>query len=446
MKDLTTGKPDRVLWKFSIPMFASVVFQQLYTIADSVIAGRYAGDNALAEVGASYPITMIFMAIAFGSNIGCSVVISKLFGQKEWKQMKTAIYTSLVTSFVLSVLLSVSGVLLSGAFIDLLKTPDVIRTGAITYLQIYIGGFLFLFLYNVETGIFTSLGDSQTPLYLLIGSSIGNILLDLLFVLQFHWGVPGVAWATLIAQGIACMVAFVILMGRLRKIKTEARPKLFSMPMLKRIAGIAIPSILQQSFVSVGNLFIQVLVNKSGADVISGYSAAIKLNTFAITSFSTLGNGISSFTAQNIGAEKYTRVQDGMKAGLKMVLCIAGVFFGCFFFLSEPLIRLFMNSESVTVEAVQTGINFLHIVSPFYFVASVKLLADGVLRGASAMKDFMITTFTDLILRVILAYLFYPIWQATGIWISWPVGWSVAAVLSVVFYKLQIKKLKRSLM
>lgn len=444
MKDLTTGKPNTVLWKFSIPMFVSVIFQQLYTIADSVIAGRYAGDNALAEVGASYPITMIFMAIAFGSNIGCSVVISNLFGQKEWKRMKTAIYTSLVASFALSVILTVFGVLLSGVFIDLLKTPGDIRSGAITYLQIYIGGFVFLFLYNVETGIFTSMGDSQTPLYLLIGSSVGNIVLDLLFVIQFHWGVPGVAWATFIAQGIACIVAFTILMGRLQKVKTDEKPKLFSMPMLKRISGIAIPSILQQSFVSVGNLFIQVLVNKSGADVISGYSAAIKLNTFAITSFSTLGNGISSFTAQNIGAEKYIRVRKGMRAGLKMVLLIAAMFFGCFFFLSEPLIRLFMNSESVTNEAVQTGVAFLHIVTPFYFVASVKLLADGVLRGASAMKDFMITTFTDLILRVILAYIFYPIWQATGIWLSWPIGWSIAAVLSITFYLIQMKRLEKA--
>lgn len=442
MKDLTAGKPSTVLWKFSIPLFVSVIFQQLYTIADSIIAGRYAGDNALAEVGASYPITMIFMAIAIGSNIGCSVVISNLFGQKEWKRMKTAIYTSLVTSFALSVLLTVFGVLLSGVFIDMLKTPEVIRPGAITYLQIYIGGFIFLFLYNVETGIFTSLGDSQTPLYLLIGSSLGNIALDLLFVLVFQWGVPGVAWATFIAQGIAGIVAFIILLRRLRKVKTEEKPELFSMPMLVQISGIAIPSILQQSFVSIGNLFIQVLVNKSGADAIAGYSAAIKLNTFAITSFSTLSNGISSFSAQNIGAAKYDRVREGMKAGLKMVLLIAALFFGCFFFLSEPLIKLFMNSESFTKEAVYTGTSFLHIVTPFYFVASVKLLADGVLRGASAMQFFMITTFSDLILRVILAYVFYPFWQVQGIWCSWPVGWSVAMVLSIVFYFIQMKRLE----
>ena len=203
IKDLTEGNPQTVLWKFTIPMFISVIFQQLYNIADSVIAGKFAGENALAAVGASYPITMIFMAIAVGSNIGCSVVISQLFGAKEYGKMKTAVFTTLISSAVLSVALTAGGLLGSRGLMMMINTPENIFTDGALYLRIYLGGFLFLFLYNVATGIFTSLGDSKTPLYFLIGSSIGNIFLDIWCVAGFHWGVAGVAWATFLAQGAA---------------------------------------------------------------------------------------------------------------------------------------------------------------------------------------------------------------------------------------------------
>lgn len=223
VKDLTVGKPDEVLWKFSIPMFISVIFQQMYNIADSVIAGKFAGEDALAAVGASYPITMIFMAIAVGSNIGCSVVISQLFGAKRYEKMKTAIYTTLISSVVLSAVLTILGLFGTDSLMRMIQTPENIFKDGALYLEIYIGGFLFLFLYNICTGIFQSLGDSRTPLYFLIGSSIGNVVLDTWFVAGFHWGVAGVAWATFLAQGIACVLAFFTLLLRLRNIKTEKK-------------------------------------------------------------------------------------------------------------------------------------------------------------------------------------------------------------------------------
>ncbi|HOO29059.1 MAG TPA: MATE family efflux transporter, partial [Lachnospiraceae bacterium] len=254
-KDLTIGKPQTILWRFTMPMFLSVIFQQLYNIADSIIAGRFAGEDALAAVGASYPITMIFMAIAIGFNIGCSVIISQLFGGRQYAKMKTAVTTSLITSVILSVLLTILGLICSKSLMILISTPKNIFADGELYLRIYIGGFLFLFLYNVSTGIFTSLGDSKTPLYFLIGSSVGNVLLDYLFVAIFHFGVAGVAWATFIAQGISGILALLTILTRLRTIEIKGHSELFSFPMLGRIAGIAIPSILQQSFVSVGNIF-----------------------------------------------------------------------------------------------------------------------------------------------------------------------------------------------
>ena len=434
IKDLTEGNPQTVLWKFTIPMFISVIFHQLYNIADSVIAGKFAGENALAAVGASYPITMIFMAIAVGSNIGCSVVISQLFGAKEYGKMKTAVFTTLISSAALSVALTAGGLLGSRGLMMMINTPENIFTDGALYLRIYLGGFLFLFLYNVATGIFTSLGDSKTPLYFLIGSSIGNIFLDIWFVAGFHWGVAGVAWATFLAQGAACVLALMTLAQRLKRVQTTEKYELFSGDMLKRISRIAVPSILQQSFISVGNIFIQSLVNSFGSSVIAGYSAAIKLNTFTITCFTTMGNGVSSFTAQNLGGGRIERVKKGFGAGIKMCLLAAIPFFIVFFIFGENMIQLFMSGDGGGT-ALETGKVFLRIVSPFYFVISVKLIGDGVLRGAGAMRLFMIATFTDLVLRVLLSYILAGIFGVTGIWMSWPIGWSIATVLTCVFYR-----------
>ena len=265
----------------------------------------------------------------------------------------------------------------------------------------------------------------------MIGSSLGNIGLDLLFVAVFAWGVAGVAWATFIAQGIASVLALLSFRKRLRELKSEERAPIFSFLLLKKISLIAVPSILQQSFVSVGNIFIQGLVNSYGSGVIAGYSAAVRLNTFVITGFTTLGNGVSGFTAQNLGAGHFERIRGGFKVGLKMAFIVAAPFFAAYFFLGRLMMQLFL--EDTGSGALQTGVVFLRIVSPFYFVAAVKLVADGVLRGAERMRQFMASTFTDLILRVILAFLFSGLLRETGIWLSWPVGWSIAAVMSWIF-------------
>lgn len=433
MKDLTVGKPNKVLWSFSIPMFVSVIFQQMYNIADSVIAGRFAGEDALAAVGASYPITMIFMAIAIGSNIGSSVVISTLFGGKEYHKMKTAISTTIISASCLAVILTVVGLIGSTGLMKLIQTPENIFSDGALYLRIYIGGLFFLFLYNVCTGVFTSLGDSKTPLYFLIGSSLGNVILDFIFVARFGWGVAGVAWATFLAQGIACVLALGALVIRVKTIQTKEPMIWFSKNMLKKIGRIAVPSILQQSFISVGNIFIQSLINGFGSSVIAGYSAAIKLNTFAITSFTTLANGLSSFTAQNLGAEKPQRIKKGFLSGIMLAFCVAIPFVIAFFFFSDFMIRLFLKEESEI--GLKTGREFLRIVSPFYFIISIKLMADGVLRGAGAMKQFMTATLMDLILRVVLAYALSGTYDTIGIWISWPIGWGIAAILSYGFYR-----------
>lgn len=429
--DLTAGKPGKALLKFTIPMLLSVMFQQFYNIADSIIAGQYIGVNALAAVGASYPITMIFMAIANGTNIGASVVISQLFGGKRLTKMKTAINTSVISSIALSFLLTILGLIFTKPLLRLLGTPDNIFDDSAIYLYIYIGGLFFLFLYNICTAVFTALGDSRTPLYFLIASSIGNIFLDILFVTSFNMGVAGVAWATFIAQGISSLLSAFVLLKRIKKVECD-KPKLFSASMLRRISKIAVPSILQQSFVSVGNLFIQGLINGYGASVVAGFAAAMKLNTFTITTLSTLGNGLSSYTAQNIGAGDLKRVKKGFNSGLMLAVLVALPFFIAFFFSPEYMMRIFVSSDSSEVIAI--GVRFLKIVSPFYFLITIKLIVDGILRGAGAMLIFMTSTFSDLILRVAFAFILSPFLGEIGIWLSWPIGWSVASIISMVFY------------
>lgn len=440
--NMTEGSPSKILWKFTIPMLLSVVFQQLYNIVDSIIAGKYIGEQALAAVGGSYPVTMIFMAVATGSNIGCSVVVSQLFGADEKKDMKTAISTSIISVISISVLLTVLGLTFCDSIITLLNTPQEIFADSSEYLRVYICGLFFLFLYNICTGIFTALGDSKTPLIFLIISSVGNIVLDLVFVINFGFGVAGVAWATFIAQGVSSILALVVLFFRLRKIKIDEKHSYFCFDMLKRISKIAVPSILQQSFISVGNLLIQGLINSYGCVVMAGYSAAIKLNTFAITSFSTLANGISSFTAQNIGAAKFDRIKKGFRSGLIMAASVALVFVCAFTFFSSDMISIFLNKKDLNQDVIKVGTDFLRIVSPFYLVIILKLIADGVLRGAGAMKAFMVATFSDLILRVVLSFVFAKMFGSTGIWWSWPVGWVIATIMSYMFYKKDVWKKK----
>ena len=433
-KDLTSGKPSSVLWKFCLPLFGSIIFQQLYNIADSFVAGKFIGNDALAAVGNSYEITLIFIAFAFGCNIGCSVVVSNFFGAKKYGEMKTSVYTSLIAGGVLCGVLMLFGSIFCGGLLRLINTPENIFADSKLYLDIYIYGLPFVFFYNIATGIFSALGDSKTPFVFLACSSVANIGMDILFVAVFKMGVAGVAWATFLCQGVSCVLAVLFVVLRLKKIGAGEKTKLFSFAILGKVAVIAVPSILQQSFISVGNIVIQSVINTFGSEVMAGYSAAVKLNNMVVTSLTTLGNGISNYTAQNMGAGKHARVKQGFRAGLAIVWIICVPVCALYLFAGKYLMYAFL--DDVSGAALKTGLTFLRVISPFYFVIAAKLVADGVLRGSGMMKQFMIATFTDLILRVALAEVLAltPL-GTTGIWMAWPCGWCVSAVLSIIFYR-----------
>lgn len=436
-KDLTVGNPTKVLWLFCMPLFGSIIFQQLYNIADSFVAGKFISENALAAVGNSYEITLIFIAFAFGCNIGCSVIVSQFFGAKRYADVKTAVYTAFIASGVVCLVLMAIGILGCDALLNLINTPAKIFDDSALYLDIYIYGLPFVFFYNVSTGIFSALGDSKTPFAFLAASSTSNIAADIWFVKGFHMGVAGIAWATFICQGISCILAVLFVLKRLRKIPSDAPSKIFDRKILIKITKIAVPSTLQQSFISVGNIFIQSLINGFGPAIIAGYSASVKLNNLVVTSFTTIGNGLSNYTAQNLGAGKIDRVMQGFTAGIKMVWIISIPLVLLYFFGGRLLIPIFI--DNATEQAMSSGILFLKIISPFYFVVSAKLIADGILRGAGLMKQFMTATFTDLTLRVVLAFILSKtVLGSTGIWCAWPIGWTIATCVSLTYFKRNI--------
>lgn len=433
MVNLTIGKPYKVLLRYILPLFLSVVFQQIYNIADSVVAGKFIGEAALAAVGNSYEITLVLLAFAFGCNMGSSIVTAKNFGAGNHTEMKSAINTSLLATLTVTLVLTAVGFGVARPLLRLLNTPAEIMADSLAYLYIYLAGLLFLFFYNVSTGIFAALGDSLTPFIFLVISSIANVFMDILFVAVFKMGVKGVAWATFICQGVSSIAAFTTLQFQLKKIRTDAKPKAFSKGALRDFLLVGIPSTLQQGFVSVGNIALQGLINTFGTPTIAGYSAAVKFNNFAVTGMHQVGNGVSNYTAQNLAADKDGRVKEGFKWGLVIAASIGVIFFLVYFFFNRQIMLLFLNRESG--EAIEVGHDFLTIISPFYLMIAGKLVADGVLRGAEKMSYFMISTFTDLALRVGLAFALASTYLgARGIWWSWPIGWGIALVLSASFY------------
>lgn len=433
MTDMTKGSPLKILMKFVLPMLLSMVFQQMYNLADSVVAGRYLGVDALAATGAAYPITVLFLAVATGASIGCSVVISQLFGAHDHVRMRAAVNTAVITLIVLALVLTVLGQIACPALMTLIHTPDDIFDLTMVYLRIYIAGLLFVFLYNTATAIFNGLGDSRTPLYFLAFSTTFNVILNVVFVTTLDMGIAGLGWATLVAQGLSSVLAIITLVRRLSHIKTGRKPARFDTHLLRRMSVIAIPSICQQSFVSVGVFFVQSLVNALGPFTVAGFSSALKVSTFALMVMNSLPNALSSYAAQNIGAQDIPRVRQGMRACLLMSELIICSIILLFFLTGDQILSLFMGSDA-NGSVINIGVQYLLIVAPFYPLVGIKNCCDSVLRGGGAMGSFMVTTLADLVLRVVLAYVLMPICGFAGICYAYPLGWMIGTSISIILY------------
>lgn len=433
-KDMTVGSPGRTLFFFAVPMVLGNLFQQLYNIIDSIIVGNYVGAGALAAVGASASITFLFVAVATGMSIGSSVIISQYFGAKRLKEMKTAIQTVQTAAAVIAVILTFVGLLATDAILRFMNTPESIFKDASLYLRIYFCGLLFLFLYNMLTASFNAIGDSKSPLCFLAFSSMCNIFLDLYFVRDLQMGVAGAALATDISQAVSVVISFLWLQIRLRKLKIEGGSKIFDSRIFAVICKMAVPSMLQQSMVSIGIFLVQRLVNTYGEAVMAGFAAATKIDSIAILPMVNVGSAVSTFTAQNIGADKPERVRKGFHAGMLMSAAIGAAVTVILLLCADVFVGIFMDSGS-NQEAIRTGVEYLHVVGLFYALMGLMNSCTGVLRGAGDIKWFLMVTLINLCARVVLAYQMSVFLGAKAIWWSIPAGWGIGFVIGFLRYR-----------
>ncbi|MBO5542519.1 MAG: MATE family efflux transporter [Acholeplasmatales bacterium] len=434
---LTTGSPFKTLLLFSLPMILSVTLQQFYNICDSMIAGKMISDNSLSAVSATYPITVVYLAIGVGFGVGANIITARFIGQKNYKNAISAIYTSLITIAVAALVISGLGLVLLKPLLLMLNVNDAYYDEAFIYLLFYTCGILFLFIYNVVTSLFQSLGNSRIPLYFLIFSTALNVLLDILLV-NAGMGIKGIALATFISQAIASVISLIILLIYSKKVLNE-KGKIFDKRILKTILPIAIPSIIQGSIISIGGVFIQSLINSFGPSVTAGYGAAYKIVYVIVNIYTVMSNAISTFTSTNAGASQYDRIKKGFYSGLLICGALTIIATLIFMIMPEPLLSIFGN-DNTSKEVVEVGKKFIYCVAPFYIFLCLKIPCDGVLKGSKDMRSFMIATFADLIIRVVLSYILGNVlpdeYKLYGIFLSWPLGWIVGMAISLSAYRI----------
>ncbi len=428
---LTQKKPLNALIIFALPIIIGNLFQHTYTMADSAIVGRYVSEQALAAVGASYALTNIFICIAIGGGIGSSVIVSQYFGAKNYEKTKSAAYTSLIVFLIISVFLGVFGLLLSEKIMILLNTPKDVIDMSVEYLNIYFMGLPFLFMYNVLSSMFNALGKSKIPLYFLIFSSVFNVALDWILVTQFFMGVSGVAWATLIAQSISSVLSFLVLIFEFKKFEGKSA---FVINEIYPMAKIALPSILQQSTVSIGMMLVQSVVNSFGSEALAGFSAAMRVESICIVPMTGIGNAVSSYTAQNIGANSEKRVVEGYHAANKLVFVCAATIFVILKLFNKSIISLFLGTNG-TLMAINTGQSLLSFMAWFFCLIGLKMAVDGLLRGSGDMKVFTIANLVNLFIRVFTAMTFAPRIGIFMVWYAVPIGWLSNFIISFAEYR-----------
>lgn len=431
---LVQKKPLYALILFSLPMIIGNLFQQMYTMVDSAVVGRYVSEQALAAVGASYSLTNIFICIAIGGGIGASVMVSRYFGAKDYDRMNLAAFTAILTFLIISVCLGGIGLLSGRNIMIWLNTPEDVLDIAVEYLSIYFMGLPFLFMYNVFSSLFNALGKSRIPLFFLIFSSLFNIALDFYTVTELQMGVAGVAWATLIAQGISAVLSLLVFLREIRRLGGKVSGRFYDRQELAAMTKIALPSIFQQSTISIGMMLVQSVVNSFGSQALAGFSAGMRIESICIVPMSGIGNALSSYTAQNMGAQKQERVVEGYRAANRMVVFFAVLlclWLECF---HRPLIELFLG-EGGTETAISTGENYLIFIGWFFCLIGFKMAVDGLLRGAGDMKMFTVANLANLALRVVIAVTMAPVFGIAMVWYAIPVGWFVNWAISYAQYR-----------
>ena len=429
---LITENPLKALIVFAIPMIIGNLFQQAYTMADSAIVGRLVGEKALAAGGAAYSLTNIFICVAIGGGMGASVIVSQYFGHGNYGKLKKTVYTALVSFLVISVMLGVIGLAFSKNIMIAMNTPVEVLDMSVTYLQIYFLGLPFLFMYNILSTMFTSIGESKIPLWLLIFSSVLNIIMDLWMVGGLKLGVFGAALATLIAQCISAVLSLLIFLYRMRKYASLFH--WFDKKELRTMLKIAIPSILQQSTVSIGMMIVQAVVNPFGTQALAGYAATMRVENVFSLIFVSIGNAVSPFVSQNLGAGKINRIKKGYRAALLLDVCFAVLAFVIIETMHTQISSLFLGKDGTQL-AYQVSGDYMKWIGYFFIFMGIKMATDGVLRGIGNMQPFLIANMVNLAIRLSVALIFAPRFGIAFVWLAVPAGWLANFVISYASLK-----------
>jgi putative MATE family efflux protein len=439
MQDLTTGSEGKLIFQFAAPMLLGNVFQQLFSVVDSFVVGNFVGKQALAAVGASFPVIFVMVSMIIGIVMGTTVVVSQYFGAGDYARVKRAIDTMYIYSAVAGVITSIVGIIISGPLLRLLGLPDDIMPQATQYLQIYLSGMVIFFGYNGTSAVLRGLGDSKTPLYFLIAATVANILLDLLFVAVFGWGIKGAAYATLISNALAFGLAIYWLNKTHKLIRIAINGLHFDREIFHHSIRIGLPTGIQQTLVALGGLALMGFVNKFGTNVIAGFSVASRLDALATVPAMSFAQAISTFVGQNIGANKPERIKAGLISTIKMAGTVTIVTTVIMVLSGNHLIGLFTNDP----EVIRWGYQYLMIVSSFYILFTLMFIYNGLLRGAGAtLLPMFISLLSLWIIRIPMAWILSGKIGASGIWWSIPAGWLVGMVLSLMYYRSGVWKKK----
>ncbi|MBV2246783.1 MAG: MATE family efflux transporter [Lentimicrobium sp.] len=432
MHDLTTGNPGKLIFRFATPMLLGNVFQQLYTLTDSVIVGKFLGKEALAAVGAAFPLTFSLISLIIGVASGTTVVIAQYFGAREENQVIRAIDTMYIFIFWASIVMGAMGIMFSESIFKLIHLPEDVLPFATTYMRIYFGGIMLFFGFSGTSAILRGLGDSKTPLYFLIISTVTNILFDLLFIVVFKWGIAGAAWATLLSQGGAFITLTLYLNSKHPIINLSFRKYIWDKAIFRQSLRIGLPTGFQQTFVSLGMLAVLRIVNDFGTNTVAAYSVATRIDGLASLPAMNFGQALSTYTGQNIGARQPGRVKLGLKATLSMSALTAVVTSVVIMLFRNPLMHLFTNDIAV----IKIGAHYLMIISGFYLIFSSMFVVGGVMRGAGdTIIPMFITLFSLWIVRIPLAAVMSATIGVDGIWWSVPIAWTSGLLLSYLYYR-----------
>jgi putative MATE family efflux protein len=432
MRDLTQGNEGRLILRFATPMLIGNVFQQLYNVINAVIVGNFLGKEALAAVGASFPLIFMLVSFIIGITMGSTIIISQYYGAKDLNKVRLAIDTLFIFLFFATILVTLIGISTSGLIFSLTDLPPDIKPQAILYFNIFIAGCIFSFGFNGVNAILRGLGDSKTPLVFLIISTITNILLDLLFVVVFKLGIGWVAFATVISQAGAFITAIIYLNKTHEVIRIVFRGLHFDKDIFRKSLKIGLPSGFQQTFVALGMLALYRIVNRFGTDTIAAYSVAARIDSFAVIPAMNFAIALTTFVGQNLGANKPERVRKGFTATMLMTSIVSVVITAIIVLFGHALMGLFTHDRNV----IDIGQQYLVIVSSFYIVFSGMFVIGGVMRGAGdTLIPMFITLFSLWIIRVPFSWYLSNRIGTNGIWWGIPIAWIIGLGFSYIYYK-----------